>query len=91
MIPKTLTTKKITSLKEETKKNREEDFFYDIECPICLLCYSHDNPPINLKCPEHPDHPFVLCKNEMIYYEMKAGKGRDMEVNCPICHNIIVF
>jgi len=64
---------------------------YDIECPICMLCYSKENPPINLYCSEHQSRPFVLCKNEMIYYYMKSDKKKDMAINCPICHNDIKF
>eukprot|EP00347_Sterkiella_histriomuscorum_P008224 403345903 len=76
---------------QETLKNEQNQVMYDIECPICLLCYTHENPPINLYCREHPDYPFILCKNEMMYYAMKAGSDKDMMVSCPICHNEIVF
>mmetsp|Transcript_4077 Transcript_4077/g.3013 ORF Transcript_4077/g.3013 Transcript_4077/m.3013 type:complete len:254 (+) Transcript_4077:1694-2455(+) len=67
------------------------DILYDIECPICLLCYSHENPPINLYCQQHPNHPFVLCKNEIMYYVLKAGSEQNTVVSCPICHNDIEF
>ena len=74
----------------ETQPSKPE-IMYEIECPICLLCYTHENPPINLYCQEHPDHPFVLCKNEMLYYAMKAGSDKDIVMSCPICHNEIKF
>lgn len=56
-----------------------------------MLCYSKENPPINLHCSQHANHPFVLCKNEMMYYVMRAGKDKDTVVSCPICHNEIEF
>jgi hypothetical protein len=33
----------------------------------------------------------VLCKNEMMFYVMRAGKEKDTVVSCPICHNEIEF
>ncbi|CDW77108.1 UNKNOWN [Stylonychia lemnae] len=69
----------------------QDQFIYDIECPICMLCYSEDNPPINLICSEHKEYPFVLCKNDMMYYALKAGSDKDMTISCPICRNTISY
>jgi hypothetical protein len=74
-----------------TTKPGEVEILYDIECPICLLCYTKDNPPINLHCSQHPNHPFVLCKNELMYYYFKHEKAKDMVIGCPVCHNEITF
>ena len=89
-----LEDKKIEEPKKEepaTGTGTKTDVMYDIECPICLLCYSNDNPPINLHCNEHPQYPFVLCRNEMLYYFTKAAHDKDMNVSCPICHNAVAY
>ena len=65
----------------KTKFANEEKFF-DAMCPICLMYYTNDNPPITLKCSNKECQHLKLCKlNIYEYYLRGGGKIENGEVN----------
>jgi len=64
---------------------------FDIECMICLLCFTPENPPLELVCPDHPDRPELICRNDLAWYVSRRETGKDFALNCPLCRNDIEF
>ncbi|CAI2383764.1 unnamed protein product [Moneuplotes crassus] len=75
-----------------TSLNREkfiEQLKYDCECPICLMFYTRENPPLIYHC---RNHSYKICKESMaMFLKMAAKKNENLTIDCPICDNVLEF
>ena len=72
--------------------NREkfiEQLKYDCECPICMMCYRRENPPLIYQC---KGHTYKICQDSMtIFIKMAEKKEENLTIDWPIWNNVLEF
>lgn len=65
--------------------NREkfvEQLKYDCECPICMMLYCRENPPLMFEC---ENHSYKICRDSMkLFLQMAEKREENLTLDCPI-------
>ena len=66
-----------------------EQLKYYCECPICMICYRRENPPLIDQCKRHT---YKICQDSMkIFIEMAKKRQENLIIDWSIWSNVLEF